>query len=158
MLCSALETGQVPPRIGEAGMESEMKSALLELSRTSQTALIRSLPQVFDQLISLLTQPPSLPTQPFNIAGTVFEAIGLLARNIASLQDGQVDAHGRHPLLTTYTAYQCNLPKSNEYPGMIRVQSNPDLPIEDLEMEDLANALDRTASMRKEGSHFNNQK
>ncbi|XP_058798618.1 dedicator of cytokinesis protein 7 [Phymastichus coffea] len=156
-LCSALELSQVPPRIGEAGMESEMKSALLELARTSQAALIRSLPQIFDQLISLLIRPPTLPSQPLNIAATVFEAIGLLVRNITYLQDGQVDAHGRHPLLTTYSAYQCSLPRMNQCPGMMRTQSNPDLPIEDLEMEIVTRGLDRTASMRTESVHVNNQ-
>lgn len=157
-LCSALELSQVPPRIGEAGMESEMKSALLELSRTSQTALIRSLPQIFDQLISLLVRPPTLPSQPLNIAATVFEAIGLLVKNITCLQDGQVDSHGRHPLLTTYTAYQCSLPRMNQCPGVMRAQSNPDLPIEDLEMEIVSRGLDRTASMRTEQLHVTNQK
>lgn len=158
MLCGALELSQVPPRIGEAGMESEIKSALLELSRTSPTALIRSLPQIFDQLISLLIRPPTLPTQPLNIAATVFEAIGLLVRNITSLQDGQVDSQGRHPLLTTYTAYQCTLTHMNQRTGVMRAHSNPDLPIEDLEMEMVSKGLDRTASMRQEPMHLNNHR
>ncbi|KAL7303214.1 hypothetical protein TKK_0004415 [Trichogramma kaykai] len=159
MLCSALELGQVPPRIGETGMEQEFKSSLLELSRTSQTALIRSLPQIFDQLIALLVRPPTLPTQPINVAATVFEAIGLLVRNIASLQDGQVDMHGRHPLLTTYTAYQCSLLRMNQGSGapVFRARSNPDLPVEDLEMEALSKGLDRTCSMRQEGAQVNLQ-
>ena len=147
----------MPPRIGEAGMESELKSALLELARSSHTALIRSLPQIFDQLVLLLVRPPTLPSQPLNVAAMVFEAIGLLVRNITNLQDGQLDAHGRHPLLTTYTAYQCYLPQMTQSSGVARAQSNPDLPIEDLEMEIHSRGLDRTASMRQESMHANNQ-
>ncbi|XP_014207564.1 dedicator of cytokinesis protein 7 [Copidosoma floridanum] len=152
LLCGALELGQVPPRIGEAGMESELKSALLEIARCSQTALIRSLPQVFNHLVYLLVRPPTLPSQTLNIAATVFEAIGLLVRNITNLQDGQVDSHGRHPLLMTYTAYQCSLPRMSHGSGVIRAQSNPDLPIEDLEMEIHSRGIDRTASMRQEST------
>lgn len=139
-------------------MESELKCALLELSRTSPTALIRSLPQIFDQLVYLLVRPPTLPSQPLNVAATVFEALGLLVRNITNLQDGQVDGNGRHPLLTTYTAYQCFLPQMSQGCGglVARAQSNPDLPIEDLEMEIHARGLDRTASMRQESMHANN--
>ncbi|XP_011501940.1 PREDICTED: dedicator of cytokinesis protein 7 [Ceratosolen solmsi marchali] len=155
-LCGALELGQVPPRIGEAGMESELKAALLELARTSQVTLIRSLPQIFDQLVSLLVRPPTLPSQPLNVAATVFEAIGLLVRNITNMQDSQVDSHGRHPLLTTYTAYQCSLPRMTQGSGVARAQSNPDLPIEDLEMEIHSRGLDRTASMRHDPMHTNN--
>ncbi|XP_033216404.1 dedicator of cytokinesis protein 7 [Belonocnema kinseyi] len=149
LLCDSLETGQVPPRIGEAGMESELKSALLELARTSNSALVRSMPQVFDQLISMLIRPPTLPSQPLNVAATVFEALGLLVRNITNLPDGQIDTCGRHVLLATYTAYQCSLPTVPQIPGVIRAQSNPDLPIEDIEMETHSRGLDRTASMRQ---------
>ncbi|KAK0179557.1 hypothetical protein PV327_005299 [Microctonus hyperodae] len=156
-LCGFLESGQVPPRIGEAGMESELKSALLELSRASTSALVRSLPQLFDQLISLLVQPPSLPSQPLNIAATIFEALGLLVRNISNLPDGQLDAHGRHALLATYIAYQCSLPRMTQNQGVIRAQSNPDLPLEDLEMESHARCLDRTASMRHESPLISSQ-
>ncbi|XP_061934172.1 dedicator of cytokinesis protein 7 isoform X2 [Apis cerana] len=156
-LCGFLETGQVPPRIGEAGMESELKSALLELARASHSALVRSLPQLLDQLISLLVRPPTLPSQPLNVAATVFEAIGLLVRNITNLPDGQLDAHGRHALLATYVAYQCSLPRMTHAPGIIRAQSNPDLPLEDLEMEVHSRGLDRTASMRQESPSINSQ-
>ena len=148
-LCDSLETGQVPPRIGEAGMESELKSALLELARASNSALVRSMPQVLDQLISILVRPPTLPSQPLNIAATVFEAIGLLVRNITNLPDGQIDACGRQVLLATYTAYQCSLSTVSQNPRVIRAHSNPDLPIEDLEMEIHSRGLDRTASMHQ---------
>ncbi|XP_011297900.1 dedicator of cytokinesis protein 7 [Fopius arisanus] len=154
-LCGSLETGQVPPRIGEAGMESELKSALLELSRAASTALVRCFPQIFDQLISLLVHPPTLPSQPLNVAATVFEAIGLLVKSITSMPDGQVDAHGRHALLATYTAFQCSIPRMSHGPAVIRAQSNPDLPVEDLEMEIHARGLDRTASMRQESPSIN---
>ncbi|KAG7203876.1 hypothetical protein KM043_017930 [Ampulex compressa] len=157
-LCAHLETGQVPPRIGEAGMESELKSSLLELSRASNTSLVRSLPQLLDQLISLLVRPPTLPSQPLNIASAVFESLGLLARNVTNLPDNQVDAHGRHALLATYVAYQCTLPKNIGSKEVIRAQSNPDLPIEDLEMEIHSRGLDRTASMRQESPTISGQR
>lgn len=132
-------------------MESELKSALLGLAQVSPPALVRSLPQLFDQLVSLLVRPPSLPSQPLNIASTVFEAIGLLVRNVTNLNEGrEVDSHGRHPLLTTYVAYQCLIPSMTAPSGVIRAQSNPDLPIEDMEMEIHARGLDRTASMRQD--------
>ncbi|XP_008560858.1 dedicator of cytokinesis protein 7 [Microplitis demolitor] len=154
-LCGYLETGQVPPRIGEAGMEAELKSSLLELSRASNSALVRSLPQLFDQLISYLVVPPTLPSCPINIAAALFEAIGLLARNITNLPDGQVDVHGRHTLLATYAAYQCSLPRMTSSPRVARSRSNPDLSVEDLEMEIHARGLDRTASMRQESPLIN---
>lgn len=156
-LCNSLETGHVPPRIGESGMESELKSALLGLARASNSALVRSMPQLFDQLISILVCPPTLPSQPLNIAGTVFEAIGLLVRNVTNLPDGQVDAYGRHALLTTYITYQCTLPSVPQFlrPLLMRAQSNPDLPLEDLEMEIHSRGLDRTASMRQETQSIN---
>ncbi|KAF7997149.1 hypothetical protein HCN44_005426 [Aphidius gifuensis] len=156
-LCGSLETCQVPPRIGEAGMENELKNALLELSKSSSASLVRSLPQLFDQLIYLLVVPPTLPSQSLNIAATVFEALGLLVKNITNLPDGQVDSHGRHALLATYTAYQCTLPRVSNCSGVIRAQSNPDLPVEDLEMEIHARGLDRTASMRQEAPLINSQ-
>lgn len=141
-------------------MESELKSALLELARASHSALVRSLPQLFDQLISLLVKPPTLPSQPLNVAATVFEALGLLVRNITNLPDGQLDGHGRHALLATYTAYQCSLPsmtRANPPPVVTRAQSNPDLPVEDLEMEMHSRGLDRTASMRQESPSISGQ-
>lgn len=150
-----METGQVPPRIGEAGMESELKSALLELARASHSALVRSLPQLLDQLLCLLVRPPTLPSQSLNVAAIIFEALGLLVRNITNLPDGQLDAHGRHALLATYIAYQCSLPSMTHIGSIARAQSNPDLPLEDLEMEIHSRGLDRTASMRQESPSIN---
>lgn len=132
-------------------MESELKIALLELASASPSALIRCMPQLFDLLISLLVRPPTLPTQPINIAATVFEAIGLLVKKITNLPDGQVDVHNRHALLATYTAYQCTIPSfSAASRGVVRAQSNPDLPIEDIEMEIHSRGLGRATSMRQE--------
>ncbi|XP_046488292.1 dedicator of cytokinesis protein 7 isoform X2 [Neodiprion pinetum] len=156
-LCGSLETGHIPPRIGEAGMESELKSSMLELARASPAALVRSLPQLLDQLVCLLVRPPALPSQPLNIAAVVFEALGLLVRNVTNLPDDQVDTHGRHPLLATYTAYQCCLPTLSHTSSVVRARSNPDLPVEDLEMEAHTRGLDRTASMRQESPSVNNQ-
>lgn len=133
-------------------METELKSILLELSRASHPALIRCLPQILNQLISLIVCPPTLPSTSLNIAGTVFEAIGLLVKNVTNLQDGQVDSHGRHALLNSYVAYQCSIPQSNVNSYIPKVYSNPDLSIEDLEMEIHSKNLDRTASMRQEGT------
>ena len=77
-LCGSLELGQAPPRIGEAGMESELKSALLELARASHTALIRCLPQLFDQLISLIVHPPTLPSQPLTVAALYLPLLNII--------------------------------------------------------------------------------
>ncbi|KAG8238879.1 hypothetical protein J437_LFUL018440, partial [Ladona fulva] len=109
-LCSAVEEGNIPQRIGEANIENELKNSILDLNHAKLDPLVNFLPLIFDKLIFLMVKPPSVGGQLMNIGPTTFETIAMLVQNISLLQEGHRDQHGRHSLLTTYINYQCNLP------------------------------------------------
>ncbi|XP_021924154.1 dedicator of cytokinesis protein 6 isoform X3 [Zootermopsis nevadensis] len=174
-LCTALQEGNIPTRIGEANMESELKSSILDLNHAKPEPLVKFLPLILNKLILLLVIPPSVLGQVMNIGQTAFEAIAMLVRNVTALQEGHRDQHGRHSLLTTFVTYQCILPhpvhghplniSPPQSPGLVphstyiapprgkhlRSSSNPDMHTvgaEDEEVNALARGLDRTSSMR----------
>lgn len=118
-LCAALEDGNIPPRIGEANMESALKTSILELTHAKSEPLVKFLPIILDKLVVLLVRPPAVGGQLMNIGQTVFEALASLVKSITALPEGQHpeghhDQHGRHSLLTAYITYQCALPHPAE--------------------------------------------
>lgn len=141
-LCAALEDGSIPPRIGEANMESALKTSILELTHAKSEPLVKFLPVILDKLVLLLVRPPAVGGQLMNIGQTTFEALASLVKSITALPEGlgegQRDQHGRHSLLTAYITYQCALPHPAEADGMspalpdmaptpLRSTSNPNL-------------------------------
>lgn len=141
-LCAALEDGSIPPRIGEANMESALKTSILELTHAKSEPLVKFLPVILDKLVLLLVRPPAVGGQLMNIGQTTFEALASLVKSITALPEGlgegQRDQHGRHSLLTAYITYQCALPHPAEASGLppavpdialtpLRSTSNPNL-------------------------------
>ncbi|XP_066997234.1 dedicator of cytokinesis protein 7 [Anabrus simplex] len=174
-MCAALEEGNIPSRIGEANIESELKISILDLNHAKSEPLVKFLHLVINKLLLLMVKPPSVLGQLMNIGQTSFEALAMLVRNITGLQEGNHDINGRHSLLTTYITYQCTFPhpfgnqslsevSTPQSPGVthpfslpsskgrhLRSSSNPDvhaLLVDTDEGNSLTRGLDRTSSMR----------
>nr|CAD7401940.1 unnamed protein product [Timema cristinae] len=168
-ICAILQDGNIPARIGEANMENELKTSILELTHAKSEPLVKFLPLIMNKLVLLMVKPPTILGQAMNIGQTSFEAITMIVRNVTALQEGHHDQHGRHSLLTTYLSYQCMLPHPvqaelaslqdrgyTSFPSNrtkhIRSSSNPDIHNfvsgDDAEINSLMRGLDRTSSMR----------
>ncbi|XP_022112324.2 dedicator of cytokinesis protein 7 [Pieris rapae] len=112
MACEAVQEGNIPPRIGLANMEAELRASITELPTANVESLARYLPVVADKLLQLLVAPPSLAGQTLNIAQDVFTCIAHLFTDITNMNDcSTCDAHGRSSLLSTYIHYQCHIPR-----------------------------------------------
>lgn len=81
-LCECLENKKIPPRIGEANMEKEMKKALVEIELTELEALVKNLVVVLDKLIDLLITTYKIGGQILALGPTVFETICLVANKL----------------------------------------------------------------------------
>nr|CAD7428672.1 unnamed protein product [Timema monikensis] len=175
-ICAILQDGNIPARIGEANMENELKTSILELTHAKSEPLVKFLPLIMNKLVLLMVKPPTILGQAMNIGQTSFEAITMIVRNVTALQEGHHDQHGRHSLLTTYLSYQCMLPHPvqaelaslqdrgyTSFPSNrtkhIRSSSNPDIHNfvsgDDAEINSLMRGLDRTSSMRAGPSQEN---
>ncbi|CAG9567548.1 unnamed protein product [Danaus chrysippus] len=114
MACEAVQEGNIPPRIGLANMEAELRASISELPTANVESLSRYLPVVCDKLLSLLVAPPTLSgaAAPLNIAQDVFTCLAHLFTDITNMNEGSTcDAHGRSGLLTSYIHYQCRIPR-----------------------------------------------
>lgn len=78
-----VHTGVVPPRLGEVGLENELRASMSSLSGARPETLIKFLPVIFDIVIQLLVQPPRISGHVLNIGQTAFEALCLLLENIS---------------------------------------------------------------------------
>lgn len=78
-----VHTGVVPPRLGEVGLENELRSSMSGLSGARPETLVRFLPVIFDIVIQLLVQPPRISGHVLNIGQTAFEGLCLLLENIS---------------------------------------------------------------------------
>lgn len=93
--CDWLESGEIPTRIGEQGVELELRRAIQDLPNTKTEAFVKFLPLIFDYLLRLLVHPPYLPNVHFNhhlnLSTAAFETICKLINNISTeLQSLQV--------------------------------------------------------------------
>ncbi|XP_045511771.1 dedicator of cytokinesis protein 7 [Colias croceus] len=112
MACEAVQEGNIPPRIGLANMEAELRASITELPTANVEALARYLPVVADKLLQLLVAPPSLAGQTLNIAQDVFTCLAHLFTDITNMNEcSTCDAHGRSGLLSAYIQYQCRIPR-----------------------------------------------
>ncbi|KAF5303063.1 hypothetical protein FQR65_LT08392 [Abscondita terminalis] len=151
-----MQTGVIPARLGETGLENELRASMLGLSGARPEALIQNLTVIFDSIIQLLVQPPKISGHTINVGHTSFESLCLLLHNITSLQELLVDQHSRNYHLATYIQYQCCIPhplsastqNSPIWEGfaVTRSSSNPDLEVAHLQQT--SKGLDRAASMR----------
>ncbi|XP_037071208.1 dedicator of cytokinesis protein 7-like [Pollicipes pollicipes] len=151
-MCRVVESGVVPPRIGENNVEAELNRSIQQLSESDPERLV------------------------INTGQPCFQAIGQLVQRVSDLLESRNDQHGRNALLMTYVRYQCTLPQgaaepvlgglspphSPAYVGRAsslprartfsRSTSNPNMaaPLDaDSEVgQILSRALDRTASLR----------
>ncbi|KAH1008877.1 hypothetical protein HUJ05_009380 [Dendroctonus ponderosae] len=150
-----IHSGIIPTRLGEVGSEKELTTAMLGLAGARPEAIVKHLPQIFDNIVELLVQPPRVSGHMINVGSTCFETLCLLLENVSNIQELPSDQHGRNSLLATYVHYQCNLPHpvSNGARGaplwdsgslLVRSNSNPDLEVSHYQPR----GLDRAASMR----------
>lgn len=113
---------KIPPRIGEANIEREMKKALHDIQLAGLEQLVKNLTLILDKLIELLVTQCKIAGQPLALGPTVFETICQVAKKVAAqrLEDAESAAaestttattlpSGRHPLLSTYVQYQCKI-------------------------------------------------
>ncbi|RVE50344.1 hypothetical protein evm_005010 [Chilo suppressalis] len=112
MACEAVQEGNIPARIGLANMETELRTSIAELPTGSVEALSAYLPVLLDKLLRLLVAPPSLHSQPLNIAQQVFTCLAQLFTEITNMNEGATcDAHGRSSLISAYIQYQASIPR-----------------------------------------------
>ncbi|XP_022913566.1 dedicator of cytokinesis protein 7 [Onthophagus taurus] len=141
--------GCIPSRLGESGVEAELRSSMIGLENAQPEAIIRNLTVILDSIIQLLVQPPKVSGHILNVRNTSFEALCLLLDKISNTVNLQKDSHGRDYLLATYIHYQCYLPhplneELNETSNLMRSSSNPDLEVSHYN----SRTLDRASSMR----------
>ncbi|XP_063839037.1 dedicator of cytokinesis protein 7 [Ostrinia nubilalis] len=112
MACEAVQEGNIPPRIGLANMEAELRASIAELPTASVEALAAYLPVALDRLLRLLAAAPALAGAPLNIAQQVFTCVAQLFSEVTNMNEGATcDAHGRSGLITTYIQYQATIPR-----------------------------------------------
>ncbi|CAH0726332.1 unnamed protein product, partial [Brenthis ino] len=112
MAVEAVQEGNIPPRIGLANMEAELRASIAELPTANVEALARYLPVLCDKLLQLLAAPPALAGVTLNIAQDVFTCLAHLFTDITNMNEGATcDAHGRSSLISTYIQYQCRIPR-----------------------------------------------
>ncbi|KAK7862685.1 hypothetical protein R5R35_000927 [Gryllus longicercus] len=175
-LCTILEEGSIPPRLGD--IETELRNSISELALAKSEPLVKFLPLIINKLLLLIVKPPSVTGQILNIGQTSFEALAMLVNNVVALPEGHHDQNGRHSLLTTYITFQCSLPHpfGNQPSGysppqspsgfaprplslppqrnrhLSRSSSNPDVHAQMADEEEVnvgsSRGLDRTSSVR----------
>ncbi|XP_049870539.1 dedicator of cytokinesis protein 7 isoform X2 [Pectinophora gossypiella] len=112
MACEAVQEGNIPPRIGLANMEAELRASITELPTANVEVLARYLPAVADKLLQLLVAAPTLAGQPLHVAQDVFTCLAHVFQEITNMNEGATcDAHGRSSLISTYIQYQCSIPR-----------------------------------------------
>lgn len=85
-LCEYLESGKIPPRIGEANIEREMKKALLEVQQSELEPLVKNLVVILDKLIELLVTMFKIGNQNLGLGPTVFETLCLVSNKLGVSQ------------------------------------------------------------------------
>ncbi|KAG4065416.1 hypothetical protein HA402_002814 [Bradysia odoriphaga] len=110
-LCEYLESKKIPPRIGDANMEKEMKKALLDIHNSELEPLVKNLSVILDKLIELLITAYKIGGQLLSLGPTVFESMCLVSQKLSCLQDDvNMDQNGRQSLLCTYIQFQSKIP------------------------------------------------
>lgn len=82
-LCEYLESRKIPPRIGEANIEREMKKALLEIQQSELEPLVKNLVVILDKLVELLVTTLKIGNQTLGLAPIVFETICLVSNKLS---------------------------------------------------------------------------
>lgn len=78
-----VQTGVVPQRLGETGLENELRASMTGLAGARPETLVRNLPVIFDIVIQLLVQPPRISGHTLNVGHTSFEALCFLLENVS---------------------------------------------------------------------------
>ena len=74
-LNECLKSKKIPPRIGEANIEREMKKALLEIQCSELEPLVKNLSVILDKLIELLVTMYKIGGQCLGLGPVVFETL-----------------------------------------------------------------------------------
>lgn len=74
-LCEYLESRKIPPRIGEANIEREMRKALKEIDQTELEPLVKNLTVLLDKLIEMLVTIYKIGGQCLGLGPVVFETL-----------------------------------------------------------------------------------
>lgn len=113
-LSECLQNKKIPPRIGEANIEREMKKALHDIQLADIEPLVKNLTLILDKLVELLVSTCRIGGQQLAFGPAVFETICQVSQQVQQLDDESSSAAsepaGRHPLLNTYVQYQCKIP------------------------------------------------
>lgn len=81
-LCECLDNKKIPPRIGEANMEKEIKKALLDIELTELEPLVKNLIVLLDKLVELLVTTYKIGGQQLALGPTVFETLCLVSNKL----------------------------------------------------------------------------
>lgn len=109
-LCECLAVKKIPPRIGEANMDREIKKAMLEIQQSELEPLVKNLSVILDKLIELLITSYMINGQVLSLGSTVFETLCLVSNKLLLLHDDMsMDQNGRQALLSTYIQFQCKI-------------------------------------------------
>lgn len=82
-LCEFLESKKIPPRIGDANMEKEMKKSLLDIHNSELEPLVKNLTVIMDKLIELLITAYKIGGQLLSLGPTVFESMCLVSQKLS---------------------------------------------------------------------------
>lgn len=64
-------------------MESELRSAMTDLSLSKPEALVKNLPILLDTLLKVMVNPPQISNHVLSVGHTTFEALCSLLNNIS---------------------------------------------------------------------------
>ena len=70
-----IEEKNIPARIGEAKIESELKKAMHDVVYCEPEPLVKFIPVLLDRLLMLMVKPPILMGQPANLASACFSSM-----------------------------------------------------------------------------------
>lgn len=77
-----MANNKIPPRIGEANIEREVKKSMLEIHLSELEPLTKNLVVIMDKLIEILTSTVRIGGQTLGLGPTVFEAICMVANKL----------------------------------------------------------------------------
>ncbi len=78
-----MESKKIPPRIGDANMEKEMKKSLLDIHNSELEPLVKNLTVIMDKLIEFLITAYKINGQLLSLGPTVFESMCLVSQKLS---------------------------------------------------------------------------
>lgn len=79
-LSECIQSKKIPPRIGEANIDKEMKQALHDIQLCELEQLVQNFPVIMDKLIELLVTSCKIAGQQLTFGPAVFETMCMVSR------------------------------------------------------------------------------